>query len=456
MTLTEFAPNTKADWYAQALKDLKGKDFDETLVWKSLEGFEIQPFYAVEDLENLPLKQIQAAQNTKQELGWQNRVLIRLGNEKEANLLIISALQKGADAITIDFEDRKINEINLSKLLDKVKLSETPIYFKVNGQAKELVAELKKFINYKMKGGIVDDVLATWMQTGKMDYAPYENANDVLLETADSPQFHTLTIESHHFHHAGANAVQELAFTLASATHYLDKLTDKGLEIDNILSKIEFSISVGTNYFIEIAKIRALRYLWNLVCNEFNKSEILNLKSEIHAQTSYFYDSTLTINTNMLRATTEAMSAAVGGADAITIHAYDAIMGKNDDFSERIARNISILMKEEAHLNKTNDPSAGSYFIENLTHSLIKATWDLFLKVESMGGIVMAFEAGMIQDEIEKSYNAKVEALQNGKIMVGVNKFRFDEGIETSAPKSKMNQSVLKLLKNHRIAESFE
>jgi methylmalonyl-CoA mutase len=460
MTFSEFKPNTKTDWYNQTLKDLKGKDFDETLVWKTLEGFEIQPIYAAEDLEDLPLDTIQTAQSSKQSLGWQNRVSIKYSNEKDTNLLIINTLKKGADAVQIDFGNQLINEINLSRLLDKVKLSETPIYFKVNGQGKELVIELKKFINYQMKGGIVDDVLATWMQTGKMDYAPYENAKDVIEATADSPQFRTLSIQSHHFHHAGANAVQELAFTMASATHYLDKLTDKGLKIEGILSKIEFSVSTGTNYFIEIAKIRALRYLWNLILNEFKKNTTIQ-PSTIHCQSSYFYDSTLTHNTNMLRATTETMSAAIGGADAISVHAFDAVLGRNDDFSERIARNISILMKEEAHLDKTNDPSAGSYFIENLTHSLIKASWELFLKVESMGGIVQAFEDGFIQDEIEKSFQAKADALQNGKIMVGVNKFRFDEvGTATESSVGTTAAAAvatdLKLLKNRRIAEIFE
>lgn len=453
MNFSEFQPSTKADWYNQTIKDLKGKAFDETLVWRTLEGFEIQPFYAVEDLENLPLQAIQNAQNTKQSLGWQNRVLVKFTNEKETNSLIINTLSSGGDSISIDFGIKKIEEINLPKLLDKVKLSDSPIYFLVNGQAKELVVELKKFINYQMKGGVIDDTLATWMQTGKQDFAAFENVKDAILQTNDSPQFRILTIQSHHFHNAGANAVQELAFTLASAVHYLDKLTDKGLKIDEILPKIEFSISIGTNYFIEIAKIRALRYLWGLIVNEFKKTN-LNPQIIIHTQTSYFYDSIATINTNMIRVTTEAMSAAIGGADAITVHAFDAILGKNDDFSERIARNISILMKEEAYLNKTNDPSAGSYFIENLTHSLIKAAWELFLKVESKGGIVKAFEEGFIQSEIEKSYQTKVEALKNGKIMVGVNKFRFDE---TPFEKvEKLPENTNNLLKNRRIAEVFE
>jgi methylmalonyl-CoA mutase len=457
MTFSEFQSNIKADWYTQALKDLKGKDFDETLIWQTLEGFEIQPFYAAEDLENLPLQAIQTAQNTKQSVGWLNRVLIEFTNEKETNLLIINALQKGGDSVLINFGDKTIDSINLSRLLDKVRLSDLPIYFLVNNQSKELVSELKKLIHYQMKGGIVDDILAAWMQTGEMDSILYNNTKDVILETADSPQFRTLTIQSHHFHHAGANVIQELAFTMASAVHYLDKLTENGLKIQEILPKIEFSMSVGTNYFIEIAKIRALRYLWNLVSNEFTKST--NNQSNlqpiiIHTQTSYFYDSILTSNTNMLRATTEAMSAAIGGADAITVHAFDAVLGRNDEFSERIARNISTLMKEEAHLNKTNDPSAGSYFIENLTYTLIKNSWELLLKIELMGGIEKAFEEGFVQTEIEKSYQTKVEALQNGKIMVGVNKFRFDESpLEKTHSTTKNNK---KLLKSRRLAEVFE
>lgn len=452
MNFSEFTPSTKEQWNNQAIKDLKGKDFEQALVWDTLEGFDIQPYYAAEDLKKMPLDAIQKAQNSKQSLGWQNRPTVKFTDEKSSNQQILNLLNKGGEGILFEIHSTANNNINLTKVLDKIKLSEVPFYFSVRGNAKKTVESLKKFINYQMKGGIVDDFLADWMVNGELNENAWDDAAKVIKMTADSPQFKTLTVSSHHFHNAGANATQELAFLLNSLVTYLDKLTDSGLTIEEIAPKIELSISVGTNYFIEIAKIRALRYLYEKIIGEY---KIENSKPQtlfIHAQTSTFYDSTLTANTNMLRATTEAMSAAIGGADAITIHAYDEVFRESDEFSERIARNISILMKEEGHLNKSEDASAGSYFIENLTYQLIESAWGLFLEVESKGGIVEAFKDGFIQSEIEKSYQAKLAELQNGKIMVGVNKFQF--GKEENLKGNQDNDD--KLLKNRRIAETFE
>ncbi|MFN3848234.1 MAG: methylmalonyl-CoA mutase subunit beta [Spirosomataceae bacterium] len=456
MNFTEFDSNTKTQWYNQAIKDLKGKDFDQALVWDTLEGFKVQPYYAEEDLKELPLDAIQKAQNSKQTVGWQNRPMVKYSDEKSSNQQILSLLNRGGEGVSLKIHSTAIDNINLTKVLDKIKLSETPFYFSVRGNAKKTVESLKKFINYQMKGGIVDDFLADWMVSGELNENAWDAAAEVIKMTADSPQFRTLTVSSHHFHNAGANATQELAFLLNSLVTYLDKLTDKGLTIEEITPKIELSVSVGTNYFIEIAKIRALRYLYEKIIGEYQKPEARSQKLQplfIHAQTSSFYDSTLTANTNMLRATTEAMSAAIGGVDAITVHAYDEVFRESDEFSERIARNISILMKEEGHLNKSEDASAGSYFIENLTYQLIESAWKLFLEVESKGGIIEAFNDGFIQSEIEKSYQAKLAELQNGKIMVGVNKFQF--GKEENL-KGNQNNNDDKLLKNRRIAETFE
>ncbi|MCU0326007.1 MAG: methylmalonyl-CoA mutase family protein [Spirosomaceae bacterium] len=451
MNFSEFDSSTKTQWYNQAIKDLKGKDFDQALVWDTLEGFKVWPYYAEEDLKKLPLEAIQKAQNSKQTLGWQNRPMVKYSDEKSSNQHVLSLLNRGGEGVLLKIHSTAIDNINLTKVLDKIKLSEVPFYFSVRGNAKKTVESLKKFINYQMKGGIVDDFLADWMVIGELNENAWDNAAEVIKMTADSPQFRTLTVSSHHFHNAGANTTQELAFLLNSLVTYLDKLTEKGLTIEEIAPKIELSVSVGTNYFTEIAKIRALRYLYAKIIGEYKAENPQPLF--IHAQTSTFYDSTLTANTNMLRATTEAMSAAIGGADAITIHAYDEVFRESDEFSERIARNISVLMKEEGHLNKSEDASAGSYFIENLTYQLIESAWKLFLEVESKGGIVEAFKDGFIQSEIEKSYQTKLAELQNGKIMVGVNKFQF--GKEENL-KGNQDNNDDRLLKNRRIAETFE
>ncbi len=452
---TEFPEITKNDWITQVNKDLKGKNFDDTLVWRSLENFDIQPYYAKEDLVNLPLEAIQAAQKIKKTGSWQNRPSVKYTNEKETNSLIISYLQRGADAINIDLSTTDLCQVDFVKLLNNIKLSDSPIFF-TTLQGTELLANLSKFIYYLPRGGIQVDIIAdSFVGTSSKDYIlTWENAKQTILQTIQYSNFQALSVSSHVFHNAGANAVQELAFTIAAAVENLDKLTDLGLSPEKIVAKLEFSVSVGTNYFIEIAKLRALRYLWSKMLESYNCSSLIK-DCQIHCQTSSFYDSKLSPYTNMLRATTEAMSAIMGGCDALTVLAYDSVMGEqNSEFGERIARNVSILMREEAHLDKTIDPSAGSYYIENLTYQLSVQAWKLFQEVETMGGITAAFEKGFITEEINQSYEAKVKNLQNGKVMVGVNKFRVEPENELKVVENITNNNVF--LQKRRLSEVFE
>jgi methylmalonyl-CoA mutase len=282
----------------------------------------------------------------------------------------------------------------------------------------------------------------------------WENTKKTIVQTEQFTDFQVLSVSSHVFHNAGANAIQELAFVVAAAVENIDKLTALGLAPKQVIAKLEFSVSVGTNYFLEIAKLRALRYLWSKVLESYNCLSLIN-DCQIHCQTSSFYDSTLSPYTNMLRATTEAMSAVMGGCDALTVLSYDSVMGEqNSELGERIARNVSILMREEAHLDKINDPAAGSYYIENLTYQLSTEAWNLFQKVDGLGGITAAFEKGFIKEEINQSYAAKVKNLQSGKVMVGVNKFRLEPENELKSIENLDNSSIF--LQNRRLSEIFE
>lgn len=455
---SEFSPASKEIWKQQTLKDLKGKDFEATLFWKTAEGIVVEPYYAAEDLVDERFVEIQACQvkNT----GWFNQPQVEVGEEKATNAQLKALLQKGVDALTLDLT--KNQKIELTKLLDWIKLSETPVFFQTGGREVATVSELLRFIPYQMKGGLADDGLARWTQTGELSATYFEELANCIRHTQTSPQFRTVCVSSHAFHNAGATIAQELAFTLSSAVTYLDKLTDEGLSVEDILLKVYFSLSIGTNYFLEIAKLRALRYLWERISGQFLKEVDTSLRRAncyIHAQTSTFYDAATTPNTNMLRATTEAMSAVMGGCDALTVHAYDAVFQESDEFSERIARNISILLKGESYLDKTIDPAAGSYYLENLTLQLADAAWALFLAIEEKGGFMEAIAQNFIQDAIEENFQQMLKALEEGKrVMVGVNKFRFDDGTVVIPPAidEKPIQSAFKLLVNHRIAQSFE
>lgn len=455
---SEFSPASKEIWKQQTLKDLKGKDFEATLFWKTAEGIVVEPYYAAEDLVDERFVEIQACQvkNT----GWLNQPQVEVGEEKATNAQLKALLQKGLDALTLDLTKNK--KIELTKLLDGIKLSETPIFFQTGGREVATVSELLRLIPYQMKGGLADDGLARWTQTGELSATYFEELANCIRHTQTSPQFRTVCVSSHAFHNAGATIAQELAFTLSSAVTYLDKLTDEVLSVEDILPKVYFSLSIGTNYFLEIAKLRALRYLWERISGQFLKEVDTSLRRAncyIHAQTSTFYEAATTPNTNMLRATTEAMSAVMGGCDALTVHAYDAVFQETDEFSERIARNISILLKGESYLDKTIDPAAGSYYLENLTLQLADAAWALFLAIEEKGGFMEAIAQNFIQDAIEENFQQTLKALEEGKrVMVGVNKFRFDDGTVVIPPAidEKPIQSAFKLLVNRRIAQSFE
>jgi methylmalonyl-CoA mutase len=453
----EFQPHSKEVWKNQAIKDLKGKDFEQTLVWQAEGDLRIEPYYSHEDLSSLPLDLVQGAQKNHATATWQNREKIIFSSEKTTNQLILEAIEWGANSIIIDFGEKDITAIDFKKLLHQIKLSEIPVFFKVQNQSVQLLEILSSLIPYQMKGGVQDDYLANWMSTGSLSNDSTSLLAQSIRKVQNHPQFKTIHIAGEVFHNAGANSVQEIAFTLANALEYVDQLTQAGLSLDEILNKIEFSIAIGTDYFTEIAKIRALRYLWQKVLSEGYKFEkAAEIPVTISAQTSTYFDAALTPNTNMLRATTEAMSAIIGGADFLVLHAYNVTFEEDETFGKRIARNVSAILREESYLDKVNDPSAGSYYIEHLTFELATKALTLLQEVDSLGGSIMAFEKGFIQNTIAQTHNSRQDAITSGKrIMIGVNKFRFDEKPFVYEAKE-AQPSTIPLLRAQRLSEVVE
>ena len=460
---TNFPPANKADWLAQVQKELKDPAASESLRWRTDEGFVAEPYYTADDQVTEPLlKAVQQVQ--KQTPGWLNAPTYTLTDDTQAdNDTLRDALTRGADALVLVIPGG-ISTGNgmvqrLSRLLNGIKLSDTPVFFRTNtADAATLITALKIVAPYQLKGGLL---------TNSGDHTA-----EITRLTADSPQFRTVCASSHAFHNAGATVTQELAFTLATLTDAYDSLTDAGLTIDQLIPKTILSVSVGTSYFMEIAKLRALRVLFTRFIGHYSSASagtperdrtILHSSFFIHAQTSSFYDAVATPYTNLLRATTEAMAAVVGGCDALTVRPYDAVLGQqaagsDREFADRIARNVSVLLKEESYFDKVADPSAGSYYIENLTHQLAEAAWALFLDVEQRGGFAKAFASGFIADEIEQAYRAKVDAVQNGKVLVGVTKFRHDEGETATIKPVTLTKDFTgsENLPNRRLAEKFE
>lgn len=449
-----FPPTDKAAWLTQVQKELKDPSAYEGLRWHTDEGFTVEPYYTADDLPPLFSAQswLPANQSVqKQTPGWLNTPQYTLTDAPQTdNGILGDALTRGADALVLAVPGAVDVAVQpLSRLLNGIKLSDTPVFFRLDtADAVVFVTTLKTVAPYQLRGGLLTAVGVDMAEATRL--------------TADSPHFRTVCASSHDFHNAGATATQELAFTLATLADTYDTLTDAGLTIDQFIPKTMLSVSVGTSYFPEIAKLRALRVLFSRFVSHY-PSSINQYSLFIHAQTSAFYDAASTPYTNLLRATTEAMAAVVGGCDALTVRPYNAVIepqaGVSDQaFADRVARNVSVLLSEESYLGNVADPSAGSYYVEMLTQQLTEAAWALFLAVEQRGGFAKAFASGFIGDEIGRAYRAKVDAVRQGRVLVGVTKFRHDEGGNATIKlvRPEKDPAGFGHLPNRRLTEAFE
>jgi methylmalonyl-CoA mutase len=308
--------------------------------------------------------------------------------------------------------------------LKGIALKNQPIYLTTSHEPYAFVEYLKRTNPSlsALKGGFCFDPLANYLSKGTKIGDNIEALAAIFEAASDAKQWNVVHVGGHHFHEAGASVVQELAFTLASLVEYWHKLTNYEVSLGALATRTEVSLSVGTHYFVEIAKLRAMRLLLNRVGEGFN---VPTQNVGIHAQTSAYTFSEADTDTNLLRHTTEAMSTVIGGADSLSIAPHQS---QPLGFAKRIARNISILLREESYLDRVADAAAGSYYIENLTDTLAQKAWELFQEVEAQGGLIFAFEKDFLQKQIAEN-QAKHAALWQEKkwVMVGHNKYTKGE-----------------------------
>jgi methylmalonyl-CoA mutase len=246
----------------------------------------------------------------------------------------------------------------------------------------------------------------------------------VVKSSSSLPHFRTININASNFNNAGADIVQELAFGISMGSEYLAQLTQRGIKSPVAASKIRFSFGTGSNYFQEIAKLRAARLIWSVVTNGFDPGQSENIKMDIHCVTSEWNKTVYDPYVNMLRTQTEAMSAILGGTDSLTLEPFDIVFRHPDEFSERIARNQQLILKEEAYFDKVADPAAGSYYIENLTTLIAENAWKLFLEVEDKGGFLACLKSGYIQDRLSESGTKRRNDTSKRKtILLGTNQY---------------------------------
>lgn len=440
----EFPEISTEQWMDKITADLKGADFGRKLVWRTNEGFNVQPFYRQQDLaavsylDSLP-GEFPYARGFKKDNNWLVRQEIKVINVKKGNAKALDILAKGVDSLSFAIKNSDlISAENLAVLLDGICLSAVELNFTVSKKPVEFVKLFTAIVlekGYKansIKGSLNWDSYGLLLCAGQWrtgsENGDINEAAELIEMTKSFPDFRVLSVNAKYFNKAGAFISQELGFGLAMANEYLDKLTTAGLSAEDVANNIKFNLGVGSNYFMEIAKFRAGRLAWaNIVTQYTNNKDAAKMK--VHAETSVWNKTIFDPYVNMLRSQTEAMSAALGGADSLTVLPFDKIYKEASDFSERIARNQQLLLKEESHFDKVADVSAGSYYIETLTDNLLNEAWRLFLDVEENGGFVSALQKGRIQAEVKKSADKrKTDVATRKEILLGTSQYpNFNE-----------------------------
>ncbi len=467
----EFPTLSTEEWENKILEDLKGADYDKKLVWSTVEGLKIRPYYRSEDLEDLGYPNILPGQypfargNKVKQNHWAIRQDLDETNLTHANKKALDVIEKGAEAIGFNASNL-LHRDDVRTLLQGIDIQKISTHFLHSSNYKPLVREYftyarsSGFNPAQVEGSINFDPLGFFLLYGKFYGSSDENYRDALeifYSAAGFDKFQLITINGQHYHNAGAHIVEELAFSLLQGNEYLAGLTSRGLDIDTIAQHIQFTVAVGSNFFLEIAKLRAIKMLWARVVEQYKPRGEEALKIRIHATSSNWNKSIYDPYVNVLRTTTEAMAAAIAGVDSITVAPFDVTYKKADDFSSRIARNQQIILRHESYFDKVVDPAGGSYYIEQITDQIARAAWKMFVELEEQGGFVPAVEKGIIKSEIEKTCQKHdLDIAMRRQIFVGVNQYpnTQEKMLEKLQPTAGL--SDLAQLKPYRGVQAFE
>ncbi|MCK5028012.1 MAG: methylmalonyl-CoA mutase small subunit [Bacteroidales bacterium] len=475
----EFPPISTKEWQDKITTDLKGADFEKKLVWRTIEGFSVQPYYRAEHLENLNhLKYVPGEfpyvrGNKAKCNSWYIRQNIDATDAKVANEKALDVLMKGVDSLGFDTCCKsEYSSEEFKTWLKDISIADIEVNVIDATAAHPFVDFLKAKIESEnidkneIKGSVDFDPMAHLTLNGNFCKAQsdvFDTAKELIEKAKDLPKFRTIGVNGEMFTNAGATIVQELGFALAMGNQYLNLLTEKGLDIDTVAENIKFNFGVSTNYFMEIAKFRAARLLWSKIVTAYEPKNLEVAKMNVHAATSKFNQTIYDPYVNMLRGTTESMSATIAGVDSLSVTPFNKAFESSTEFSDRIARNTQILLKEESYFDKIADPSGGSYYIENLTNSVAEHAWKLFQDIEAKGGYVEAFKAGFIQDQVTESANKRnMNIATRREILLGTNQYpnaleKVESNIkEKCCTSSKRDDAIAEPIKEFRGSEQME
>src|SRR6202158_5447039 len=466
--MAEFSEKTLAEWRALAEKDLDGKPVDQ-LAWQTLEGIAVKPLYTAEDLEKLetlaalpgfapPRRGRKPTMYTARP--WTVRQYAGFSTAEESNKFYRATLAAGQMGLSVAFDlathrgydsdhPRVVGDVgkagvaidsveDMKILFDSIPLDKMSVSMTMNGAVLPVLAgfivaaEEQGVAQEQLQGTIQNDILKEFMVRNTYIYPPGPSMRivaDIIEYTArHMPKFNSISISGYHMEEAGATSVQELAFTLADGLAYARAALSRGLRIDEFAPRLSFFFGIGTNFFMEIAKLRAARLLWARLIEQFSPKDPASLALRMHCQTSGVSLTEQDPHNNIIRTTIEALAAVLGGTQSLHTNSFDEALGLPTPASAKIARNTQLILAEETGIPHVIDPLGGSYYVESLTHSIAAAAMALIDEVEALGGMTRAVESGMPKLRIEESAARRQAAIDRGdEVIVGVNKYRSDD-----------------------------
>jgi len=455
-------------WRTRAEAELRGRAVQD-LTWNTPEGIAVEPVYTAQDLTGLdhmgalpgeapftrgPRSTMYAGRP------WTIRQYAGFSTAEESNAFYRKALAAGQQGVSVAFDlathrgydsdhDRVVGDVgkagvaidsveDMKILFDGIPLSEVSVSMTMNGAvipvlASFIVAGQEQGVDTaQLSGTIQNDILKEFMVRNTYIYPPDPSMRivaDIIEYTSNNmPRFNSISISGYHMQEAGANLVQELAFTLADGKEYVKTAVARGMDVDRFAGRLSFFFAIGMNFFMEAAKLRAARFLWHRIMSEFNPQKQTSLMLRTHCQTSGVSLQEQDPYNNIVRTAYEAMSAVLGGTQSLHTNSFDEAIALPTDFSSRIARNTQLILQNETGVTHVVDPLAGSYYVEKLTADLAQAAWTLIEEVDAMGGMTKAVASGMPKLRIEEAAARRQAAVDRGdEVIVGVNRFRLDK-----------------------------
>jgi methylmalonyl-CoA mutase len=456
------------DWKALAEKELRGRPLED-LDWETLEGIKVRPLYTEEDTGNLDhvgsvpgfapfTRGVKATMYAGRP--WTIRQYAGFSTAEESNAFYRKALAAGQQGVSVAFDlathrgydsdhDRVLGDVgkagvaidsveDMKILFDEIPLESVSVSMTMNGAVIPILAnfivagEEQGVDRATLSGTIQNDILKEFMVRNTYIYPPEPSMRivaDIIEYTSkEMPKFNSISISGYHMQEAGANLVQELAFTLADGREYVRAAIARGMDVDAFAGRLSFFFAIGMNFFMEAAKLRAARYLWHKIMSEFEPKNPRSMMLRTHCQTSGVSLQEQDPYNNVVRTAYEAMAAALGGTQSLHTNALDEAIALPTEFAARIARNTQLILQEETGVTNVVDPLAGSYYVESLTAELAEKAWALIEEVEELGGMTKAVASGMPKLRIEESAARRQAMIDRGdEVIVGVNKYRLDK-----------------------------